>query len=273
MRKANHRQTGFTLIELLVVIAIISILAAMLLPALGEARERARRAVCLNSLKQLTLGSTSYMMNFHNWFPATDQWRGGFEPVAAWFSLRTTTDTLEEYLPWDVRQCPTIPFPSDWKTTSWPGSGQPLRYTTPSAFLYVDLSYTAAYRGLADATRKFVPLGRLGARAGTMRLFDRMPVFADANYYYSSSGPNHVAHTGRGESVLKAAITYTPPAGGNAAGMDGHVKWHAWPAGLSSWDAARAAIPNRNTIYPGPDEGWSNAGTNANAMFAWTKSR
>ncbi len=86
------KKNGFTLIELLVVIAIIAILAAMLLPALSKARDKARQSVCLNNLKQIGVSFFMYLQDYNNWIPFGYVQGGGYSGcgdrnMGAWFFL------------------------------------------------------------------------------------------------------------------------------------------------------------------------------------------
>lgn len=72
-----HVIHGFTLIELLVVISIISILIAMLLPALKAARGTARSAQCLSRQRQVALAVFMYRNDFRDWYPVDNIWGTG----------------------------------------------------------------------------------------------------------------------------------------------------------------------------------------------------
>src|SRR5215471_15235254 len=72
MPRQTRKRVGVTLIELLVVIAIIAVLVAMLLPAVQQAREAARRSQCQNNLKQIGLAMYNYESSYTR-FPSSGE--------------------------------------------------------------------------------------------------------------------------------------------------------------------------------------------------------
>lgn len=107
----NCRLSGFTLIEILVVIAIIAILASILFPVFGRARENARRSSCQSNLKQIGLGFAQYVQDNDGYYPsiAVGPVLTGPNRYNCWW------DCLQPYTKSEqILRCPSDSTPFTW---------------------------------------------------------------------------------------------------------------------------------------------------------------
>jgi len=110
MKRHHADERGFTLVELLVVIAIIGILVALLLPAIQAAREAARRAQCMNNIKQLGIATHNYLTAKKEALPPAlfQEFKGpGYQGQTLFVYLLPYFEAQTIYDQWDFGKTPT----------------------------------------------------------------------------------------------------------------------------------------------------------------------
>ncbi len=249
---------GFTLIELLVVIAIIAILAAILFPVFGRARENARRSSCLSNIKQISLGILQYTQDYDETFPMLNVQNVTGTAGPPYSRARGWADAIYPYTKSvQVYQCPSETQPGTDNANAGLGS----------AAQFTDYAYNALIGSPGNGGTVFgAPAKKLSALSApvlTVMVNDSVGAGAGNNagvgcgfnVAYTNAalcGPNGMGTlavipdkqtTSATESITQARHLE----GHNFGFADGHAKWFKGQTGAGAMTKVGPTGPSANT--------------------------